>query len=239
MVERSAVLREAHPTGGNLSSVVGLSHVGPVKHGVVLANELLDNLAFGILEAADGVWREVRVDLDPEASGLFREVLGDPANPPVAIEDAATKPGARIPVQTAAKVWVVNALDLMTSGSLLVIDYASTTRDMAYRPSGEWLRTYRGHDRGGPPLVNPGYQDVTVEVAVDQLPDGAVVGTQADFLVANGIANLVDDGLRLWEDRAHLGDLKALQARSRIAESEALLDPSGLGGFTVLEWTQP
>jgi hypothetical protein len=24
--------------------------------------------------------------------------------------------------------------------------------------------------------------------------------------------------------------------RSRVAEAEALLDPAGLGGFTVLEW---
>ncbi|MDG2212063.1 MAG: SAM-dependent methyltransferase [Acidimicrobiales bacterium] len=239
MVERSAALREAQPSGGNLYSVAGLSDVGPISHGVLLANELLDNLAFGVLEAANGVWCEVRVDVDPDNSDLFREVLGDPVNPPVAIQDATSGTGARIPVQTAAKVWVVDALDLLVSGSVLVMDYASTTREMAYRPQGEWLRTYRGHDRGGPPLVDPGYQDVTVEVAVDQLPDGAVIATQADFLVANGITNLVDEGLRTWEDRAHLGDLKALQARSRIAESEALLDPAGLGGFTVLEWTQP
>jgi len=27
-----------------------------------------------------------------------------------------------------------------------------------------------------------------------------------------------------------------MKARSRVREAEALLDPNGLGGFTVLEW---
>ncbi|HCV33491.1 MAG TPA: hypothetical protein DGF10_02395, partial [Acidimicrobiaceae bacterium] len=108
--------------------------------------------------------------------------------------------------------------------------------ELAARPVGEWVRTYRGHDRGGPPVDAPGSQDVTVEVAVDQLPPGAVSSTQADFLRHHDIGDLVEAGSRLWEKRAHLGDLDALRARSRISEAEALLDPSGLGGFTVLEW---
>ena len=31
-------------------------------------------------------------------------------------------------------------------------------------------------------------------------------------------------------------DVAALKMRSRVAEAEALLDPTGLGGFTVLEY---
>ena len=34
-------------------------------------------------------------------------------------------------------------------------------------------------------------------------------------------------------------DLAAMAMRSRVREAEALLDPSGLGGFTVLEWACP
>ena len=51
----------------------------------------------------------------------------------------------------------------------MVIDYAATTADLAARPQEEWLRTYRGHARGGPPLADLGAQDVTSEVATDQL----------------------------------------------------------------------
>ena len=75
-----------------------------------------------------------------------------------------------------------------------------------------------------------------MEVAVDQLAAGADVTTQASFLRANGIDDLVAEGRRRWAERAGVGDLAALRARSRITEAEALLDPAGLGGFTVLEW---
>ena len=38
---------------------------------------------------------------------------------------------------------------------------------------------------------------------------------------------------------ASVADLEALRMRSRVNEAEALLDPAGLGGFTVLEWRVP
>ncbi len=253
MVERSAALRAAQPTDETLpgvdqssvelSSVADLEDLTPVPHGVVLANELLDNLAFGLLEAVDGRWHEVCVDARPagpaEPAGGFHEVLGGAADPPLPVDAATCPPGSRIPVQTAAADWVDAALRLLGAGSALIVDYASTTPVMAARPPEEWLRTYRGHERGSAPTDAPGTQDVTVEVAVDQLPDGALISTQADFLNGHGIADLVDEGRRLWEERAHLGDLTALRARSRVTESEALLDPSGLGGFTFLQWTRP
>ena len=40
----------------------------------------------------------------------------------------------------------------------------------------------------------------------------------------------------MWDERAARGDLAALRARSRVREAEALTDPSGLGGFSVVEW---
>jgi hypothetical protein len=46
----------------------------------------------------------------------------------------------------------------------------------------------------------------------------------------------VEEGRRIWHERAHLGDLTAIKARSRVREAEALLDPDGLGAFQVLEW---
>jgi len=231
MVERSPVLRSSQPTGDGLASVADLSDVGSVEAGVVLANELLDNLAFDLLESDGAGWREVRVDA---AEGAFAEVLGATLEPPVPVTEAEA--GARIPVQDGARRWVADALDLVGRGSVLVVDYASTTVEMAVRPPDEWLRTYRGHNRGGAPVDAPGTQDVTVEVAVDQLVPGATTSTQAGFLRAHGIDDLVEAGRRLWGEQAHLGDLEALKARSRIAEAEALVDPSGLGGFTVLEW---
>ena len=45
--------------------------------------------------------------------------------------------------------------------------------------------------------------------------------------------------LRVWHERAHLGDLAALEGRSRAGERDALCDPSGMGSFRVVEWTVP
>ena len=82
-------------------------------------------------------------------------------------------------------------------------------------------------------------QDVTCEVAFDQLElvhRPSRTRTQAEFLESHGIGALVEEGRRTWHERAHLGDLAAVRARSRIGEGEALLDPRGLGAFEVLEW---
>ena len=115
-----------------------------------------------------------------------------------------------------------------------------TTAALADRPVDDWLRTYRDHERGDGPLDGPGRQDITCEVAVDQLV--AAVGapvddrTQPDWLRHWGIDGLVEEGRRVWEERAGVGDLEALRARAASVEAEALTDPTGLGAFRVLEW---
>ena len=120
---------------------------------------------------------------------------------------------------------------------MAVIDYARpTTAELAGLPWRSWLRTYRGHDRGGGYLSLPGDQDITADVALDQLPEPDVVRSQAHFLQRWGIDELVAEGRRQWAGAAAAPDLAALTMRSRVREAEALLDADGLGGFTVAEW---
>jgi SAM-dependent MidA family methyltransferase len=212
----------------------------PPATGVVLANELLDNMGFALLERRPHGWAEVRVAARDDDG--FDEVLVE-APDPVAEAAGRLAPeaavGARIPLQRQAGQWLRQALGLLERGRVVVVDYADTTPSLARRPSSEWVRTYRSHGRGGHPLDDPGSQDVTCEVAADQL---ALIArpssdrTQADFLRSHGIDALVEEGRRVWEERGHLGDLAALKARSRVREADALLDPGGLGGFRVLEW---
>lgn len=201
--------------------------------GVVVANELLDNLPFGLLERTVEGWSEVRV-----GDGLVEVLV--PAPPGVVAEAEHLAPGAtagsRIPLQHQAGAWLRRALDLVERGRVLVIDYADTTPSMGGRPQRDWLRTYRGHGRGGAPLDALGEQDVTCEVAVDQLPRPDVDRSQAGWLVAHGLGDLVAEARATWHERAHLGDLQAMKARSRVSEAAALTDPHGLGAFRVLEW---
>jgi SAM-dependent MidA family methyltransferase len=104
------------------------------------------------------------------------------------------------------------------------------------------VRTYRAGGPGGPPLDDPGTQDITCEVAVDQLariaaPDDDA--TQGAFLRAHGIDDLVSEARDRWHERAAIGDLPALAARSRVNEADVLTDPAGLGAFRVLQWQRP
>jgi SAM-dependent MidA family methyltransferase len=146
--------------------------------------------------------------------------------------------GARVPTQAAAGAWVHEARALAGEGGRVVaFDYASTTTDLAQRPWTDWVRTYRGHARGGPPLHGLGTQDITCEVALDQLPAAVSERTQSEWLGDHGIQELVAEGRRVWAARAGIGDLAAVRGRSRIHEADALLDPAGLGAFQVLEWS--
>jgi SAM-dependent MidA family methyltransferase len=214
-------------TGPVVVSLADLPRIpGPC---VVVANELLDNLTFGLLERTADGWADVCVGLDGDA--LVEVLVPNAADRP----DAAR--GSRVPDQAQAADWVRDAREVAgPAGRVVAFDYTSTTAEMARRPWSEWVRTYRDHERGGPPLQRLGKQDITCEVAVDQLPVPARDVSQADWLRAHGIDALVEEGRTIWRERAAVGDLEAVKARSRVGEADALLDPGGLGSFRVLEW---
>jgi SAM-dependent MidA family methyltransferase len=229
-VELAEHQRALHPDG--VESAVELP-AGPFT-GVIIANELLDNLPFR-LAVHDGGWREAYVLTLPD--GSLVESLSAPFDPVPAVLPTRAALGARAPLQDAAREWVIDARSRLAAGTVAVIDYMSpTTVGLAARPWREWLRTYRQHDRGAHYLAQPGSQDITTEVAIDQLPEPDTVRSQAQWLQLHGIDELVEEGKRHWEANAAHPDLAAMKMRSRVSESEALLDPTGLGAFTVLEY---
>ena len=145
-----------------------------------------------------------------------------------------------MPVQDEAGRWLRRALAPRRArwpGRVLRLRGA---RPPSWRPArvDGWLRTYAGHDRGGPVLERLGQQDITTDVCVDQLArvraPARETAARPTGWRAHGIDELVDEGRRVWSDRAAVADLEALRARSRVSEAEALLDPTGLGAFTVL-----
>lgn len=236
-----------HPDG--VTSRVDLPPPGSFREAavVVLANELIDNLPFGLVELTGAGWAEVLVDVDD--GGRLVEAHR-PLEPRRAAwcwgragRDAAV--GARLPVLADAAVWLAGALDLAataTGGRVVLVDYAARTSELAHRPWTEWVRTYAAHGRAGGPLDEPGACDITVEVPIDQLETVAELTSdrsQAEFLRAHGIDELVAEGRAHWSDVGLAGGLDAIASRSRVHEADALLDPSGLGAFRVLEWALP
>ena len=231
-VEVSEAQRALHPDGVRSVDVMP----DRIENGVILANELLDNLPFDLWVYDDG-WRCAHVI---SSGNEFAEVLRAEAVP--AVLPSRVPHGSRAPILTAATRWLQAALNSLRHGSLFVIDYCTPlTAEVAGMPWREWLRTYVAHGRGVHYLRNAGEQDITTQVCIDQLaavrePDA--VRTQSQFLQLWGIDELVAEGKRIWEESAASPTLTAMKMRSRISESEALLDESGLGNFTVLEWRQ-
>lgn len=229
-VEVSAAQRGYHPDG--------IDSLGELPSepfdGVIIANELLDNLPIR-LAVNDGGWREAYVVRLPD--GRLVEQLSAPFDPLYPMLPTVAALGARAPIHDAAGAWVERARALVRTGTVVAIDYCvATTAELAARPWREWLRTYRGHERGDHYLAEPGSQDITSEVAIDQLPEPDTVRPQAHWLQLHGISDLVSEGRAYWEAHAAAPDLSAMRMRSRVSEAEALLDPAGLGGFSVIEW---
>ena len=228
-VEVSAAQRALHPEGVESREAMPDHAI----NGVIIANELLDNLPFRLF-VFDGTWMEAFVAQTPD--GAFVEVLHKPADLSTVLPQTAAL-GSRVPIQDAAFAWVSNALSLIERGSLLLFDYCTdTTAAVAAMPWREWLRTYKDHERGGHYLLAPGSQDITAQVVLDQLPAGFNAMPQAQFLQQWGIDELVLEGKEYWEKLSGAPDVAAIKMRSRGTERAELLDNHGLGNTIALDW---
>lgn len=204
--------------------------------GMVIANELLDNLPFRILERTASGWEEVVVRLSENSENAeFTSEATAYSDSELAAVLAPNAPvGARIPLQEQASAWVRQACELIGRGKVIVFDYGATTAELAERDG--WLRTYTKHGKGTSPLANPGQQDITSDVAFDQLPPPASIQTQADFLRDWGIQSLAAEGQQEWRQNAANPTTKALIARSRPTEAQTLCDPTTFGSYKVAQW---
>lgn len=211
-VERSAAQRRLHDPADASSTDL------PPAADVIIANELLDNLPFGMEERTDEGWVPVEITDD----GTTTPEAGGPRHPTIA----------------AAQAWIDDACArLRPHGRLVCFDYADTTHRIEQRPWTDWIRAFAGHEQLDDPFAEPGSRDITVVVPHDRLPPATTTTTQADWLREHGIETLVDEGRRHWDAHAAAPDLTAMRMRSRVNEADALLDPDGLGGFWVGEWT--
>jgi SAM-dependent MidA family methyltransferase len=237
------VERVAHQRAAALAAVAASERVGAVAAlpagplvGVVLANELLDNLPFRLLERSATGWQEVHVLREGAAEVLLDAPADAAAMAEALAPDAA--PGARVPLQLKAAVWVRRALGLLTRGRVLTFDYGvRATAELAERLQGGWLRTYRSQRRGHGPLQVPGTADITCDVAFDQLPPGATLSTQADWLAAAGIESMTARARALWQRSRSNPTAETLAARTLLDEANALTSPDGMGAFLVAEWS--
>lgn len=245
-VERSERLREAQTE--HLGSDIRRTDVVPDRiAGVVIANELLDNLATRVVQRVQDVpsgWAEIHVGWD-ESDARFVPVARPLAVRPAGIDRLALAVGGAdqlddlptgtlLPLPDGAFEWVDTVLGRL-DGALLVIDYGVVHAVELVARDGAWLRTYSGHQVGLDPFDSPGQRDITVDVAADLLPSGWNPMRQTDFLASWGIDRFVDEARR-HSGSGRFDSLEAIRLHSRLNEAVALCAPEGLGGFLTLEW---
>ena len=228
------------PIATSLDDLPGVTFTG-----LVLANELLDNLPVRIAERAADGWDEILVALDDDDHLVETAFPAQPSFAASADEvaaDVAAPVGTRLPIPVAASEWLIRVAAVLRRGELIVVDYAVPVAELIARGPEGWLRTYRGHARGGSPLDALGDRDITCDLPLEHLLVAArragfrVVRdmTQAEWLTGLGIAEIVEEGRATWRARAHAGDLEAIAGRSVVTEAEALVDPAGLGAHRVI-----
>ncbi len=216
----------------------------------VLANELLDNLPFGIAEWDGARWDEVRVAVD---GSRFVEILvpasdSDAAALTRVVDGRDLPPRTRLPIPRGVEAWLDECGQALHTGVVVLLDYFVDVDELLAR-GGDWLRTFRGHERGSDPLDAPGTQDITADVvrepASSTRPRAAgfsIVAdtTQADWLRDLGIDELVADGRRAWDEGARARrPRRARPAAAASREGAALTDAAGLGAHRVVTLAKP
>ena len=210
--------------------------------GVIIANELLDNLPVALaIRSGDG-WVERWVGATDDRFGFVTA----PVRPEVAAwcdSYAGNVPeGGMVEVQLAATAWIESALAHVDRGTLVVIDYGGTAEELEPRRTQGTLRTYRSHHLGPDPLLEPGATDVTVDVnftamlaSAESAGAAAELHRQDDFLSELGLRDIIRDLRHRERDLARTGDaMPRLVARSEATDAETLLHPRGLGDFRAM-----
>jgi SAM-dependent MidA family methyltransferase len=220
-------------------TVERLDELEPLEPGVLLANELLDNLPFRRVRMTAGGTVEIRVGVGPDRLVEVEH----PCDPDLVSRTPPLALGAEAAVPEAALAFVDDVARTLRRGYALLIDYGS-----AEGPAGE-VHGYREHGVVEDILADPGGADVTAGVDFGAISARARAGglevagpvTQTDALRALGFDRWSDlqrerqaeasvgaatrtDAVRIWEGRSR---------------ASLLVDTGGLGRLRWLLLATP
>lgn len=224
--------------------------------GCCFSNELVDAFPVHQVVLEKGQLQEVYVTtVTTEADGInFGEVTDESSTPQlkeyfqwmgVDLYSGAYPEGYRSEVNLAALDWMKTIADKLKRGFLLTIDYGYSA-DRYYLPARHQgtLKCYYRHRHHDNPYVYIGQQDITAHVNFTALErQGELSGLQTVgltkqglFLMALGLGDRIS-ALSASESRqghAIAGAQDVIRIMRRRDALHQLIDPTGLGGFTVL-----
>lgn len=214
---------------------------GPTR-GVILANELVDNLPMAIAQLGEDGWRERWVGVVDDRLEFVDAPLRSRVSAWLDRHAGPVDVGGWVEVQLAADDFVTDALARLEAGSLVLIDYGDTAENLAPRRRDGTLRTYRAHHLGPHPLEEPGATDITADVNFSALADAAArsgadveIWRQDDFLAELGLRDEISRLRHRELELARAGEeMERLRVRTVRTEAETLVHPRGLGDFRVL-----
>ncbi len=215
------------------------SELPPLDPGLVVANELLDNLPFRRVRRRDGRLLEVRVGTE----GRHLVEVETPCEPELAgLAPPDLPEGAEAVVPTGALALLGDLARVLRRGYAFLIDYGSVGG-----PAGE-VHGYRGHAVLEDVLADPGSADVTAGVDLGMVAARAEsLGLRAHGIVPQWRA-LLALGYERWaagerERQAELlrtgHGLEAVRAWEGRSRASLLVDPAALGRLRWLVLSTP
>ncbi|MGZ5351820.1 MAG: SAM-dependent methyltransferase [Actinomycetota bacterium] len=211
-----------------------LADVEPLDPGIVVANELLDNLPFRRVRRRGTQTVEVRVGLD---DGALVEVEA-PLEEDLPIASDADE----VVIPTGAFAFVEQLAAATRTGYALLVDYGTTTG-----PAGD-VHAYREHRLVEDVLDDPGSADITAGVDLGAVAEHARSRGLIPFDPVPQWSALLALGFEGWmrAELTHQGDLlnagrgtDAVHAWEGRNRARLLVDPAGLGRLRWLLLATP
>lgn len=215
-----------------------ITDLPPLDPGVVVANELFDNLPFRRIRGRAGGAVEIRIGLDGDR---LVEVEA-PCEAPLRALAPTVADGVDAVVPTGALAFVDDLASWMRSGYALLIDYGSNGPEIGD------VHGYRDHRLLWDVLDDPGSADVTAGVDHGIVAARARMRGLVTFDLVSQRTALRHLGLEAWRHEELAGQRELLRAGRGVdavrtwegrSRAGVLLDPEGLGGLRWLLLATP
>ena len=195
--------------------------------GIAFGNEILDALAFHLIELKNNVWQELHV-----ITGENGTLALEPRETSIQLGNSFPA-GYRTEVRTNFPDFLANVTACLTDGLLMFADYGFAAPEYydVYRSSGT-LRTFSSHKAGEDPFAAPGEKDITAHVDFTDFAKAAIAlgyfpsafTSQGSYLTNLAKTLILNGGME---------DAKT------IAQFQSLTHPAHLGAkFHIIELTR-